>query len=125
MERTIETIPDHWMVFVGDAEGEIPEQMNAEPYPLAYTSSCVVVPTVYNEVTRIALSDESSGLGLATREPVFDRVLATPSRRLVISDAAAVILLEMSVPTDRTRIQIWTNHPSEPDEIAVVARAHE
>jgi hypothetical protein len=120
MEHRVEAIPDHWMIFVGDPDGEIPTDMG--PNRIAATRSCVAVGTEYDEEATIVLSDSRPGLGLGGGPPVFESVLATPSRKLVISDAAAEVLLEIDVATDRTRIQIWTNHPTEPDKVAIVAR---
>lgn len=120
MEQRVEAIPDHWIVFVGDENGEIPTDIGANR--IAATPSCVAVGTEYDKEVTIVLSDNHPGLGLGDGPPMFDSVLTTPSRKLVISDAAAEVLLAIDVATDRTRIQIWTNHPSEPDKVAIVAR---
>jgi hypothetical protein len=51
--------------------------------------------------------------------PIFDGSLETPNRIVVVTTAESEILLKAAVPSKSTRVRIWTNHPSEPDKIAV------
>jgi hypothetical protein len=51
--------------------------------------------------------------------PAFDGFLDTPRRRVAVWIVEWRKLLEMRVPTTRTRIRIWTNRPREPDDVYV------
>src|SRR5262245_28882791 len=43
------------------------------------------------------------------RPPAFDRTLETPSRRLIFEIVPGETIHEVSVPTDKTRIRVWTD----------------
>jgi hypothetical protein len=51
--------------------------------------------------------------------PVFDALLDTPLRTVVVTTAENRSILQASVPSERTRLRIWTNHPAEPDEVII------
>ena len=51
--------------------------------------------------------------------PAFDGYLDTPHRTVAVWTVEWVKLLETNVPTTRTRIRVWTNHPIEPADIYV------
>jgi hypothetical protein len=52
-------------------------------------------------------------------DPAFDDMLETPDRAVVVSTVERVTLIQALVPTARTRVRIWTNHPTEPDEVII------
>ena len=45
--------------------------------------------------------------------------LETPSKAVIISTAEHETVMNANVPTQSTRVRIWTNHPTEPDRIIV------
>jgi hypothetical protein len=51
--------------------------------------------------------------------PVFDAILKTPSRALVISTVDDETLLREEVSGTTTRVRAWTNKPSMPDEVII------
>jgi hypothetical protein len=51
--------------------------------------------------------------------PKFDGLLATPKRRVLLTDANIPEILSMDVPETRTRVRIWTNHKTEPDNVII------
>ncbi len=51
--------------------------------------------------------------------PKFDGFLETPGYRVDLFDANMPEILSMEVPGLRTRVRIWTNHPTEPDDVVV------
>lgn len=57
-------------------------------------------------------------IGLQT-PPVFDGQIRTENQKIVVSTAHLDIVLSDDVPTTKTRVRIWENHPSEPDEIVI------
>ena len=53
------------------------------------------------------------------RVAAFDGILETPNRAVVVSTVESEIVLELPVPNTRTRVRIWVNHPTEPDDVAI------
>lgn len=53
------------------------------------------------------------------KAPKFDSMLDTPEYRVVLSDANTPEILSMEVLGLRTRVRIWTNHPTEPDDVII------
>jgi hypothetical protein len=49
----------------------------------------------------------------------FDGFLDTPHHRVAVWTVEWEKLLEARVPTARTRIRIWTNHVTEPDDVYI------
>jgi hypothetical protein len=88
---------------------------------VAATPTCIAIGTLseHDGETSIALSDEATLSGYGT-SPRFSAVLKTPSRSLSVCSVIAEVLLEMSVPSDETRVQVWANDAAEPDNIAIV-----
>src|SRR5690606_18434009 len=52
--------------------------------------------------------------------PQFDGVIATPSQSLAVSTPEGFILGMPEPVGPRTRIRIWTDHPTEPGRIDVM-----
>lgn len=50
---------------------------------------------------------------------VFEGLLQTPSRKVVVRTIQNVTLLEMPVTTTETKLRIWVNDSTEPDHITV------
>ena len=51
--------------------------------------------------------------------PAFDGLIETPLRIVVIFTAENQPVLHAGVPGIRTRLRIWTNHPTEPDKVVI------
>jgi len=120
MRRTIVATPRNSLILVMDRTiGVIPDAMGGGL--VAATSSCVAVGTLseYDGETSISLSDEGKALGFDST-PVFDGMLETPSKVLSICTVLNDVLLELGVPSEKTRVRIWANDVSEPDNIVVV-----
>jgi hypothetical protein len=101
------------------ASGVIPSEIKAL---VSATPSCVAVGTLceIDGETTISLSDEGVPPGFGPT-PVFDGVLQTDSKKLSVCNVLLEVLLEIDVPSKRTRLQIWANDTtSEPDSIAII-----
>jgi hypothetical protein len=53
------------------------------------------------------------------KPPAFDGHLKTPDRMIVISTVEGKTILKDSVPGIITRVRVWVNHPSMPDEVII------
>ena len=51
--------------------------------------------------------------------PKFDGMRETPEHRIDLLDANMPEILSMAVPGSRTRVRIWTNHQTEPDNVVI------
>jgi len=96
---------------------EIPLSM--EKKGIIASPLCVNIPAMYwND------GDTSVTLGhfdevAQARQPDFDGLIATPERELVIFDAEMPEIMKTSVPTQETRVRIWMNHPTEPNDVVI------
>jgi hypothetical protein len=112
--------PPNSLVLVMDHTlGNVPDSMNQNL--VASTQSCVAVGTLSEAdgETFLSLSDETPSR-LPNRAPVFDGVLPTPSKRVSVCSVRDEPLLLLDVPASRTRVRVWANHTSEPNEIWIV-----
>ena len=65
--------------------------------------------------TRITLGNPTK----TSYRPAFDGFLDTPDCTVAVWTVPWEKMLEAKVPTTRTRLRIWTNHPSEPDDVYI------
>jgi hypothetical protein len=84
---------------------------------IAATGCCVAVGTLMelDGETEILLGESSA---VDPHEAlIFDAPLPTPTLRLSVQTVDVRTVLEAMVPTASTRVRVWVNHPSEPDQI--------
>jgi hypothetical protein len=119
---SIETFPQNSLIAVMDPSFDgawVPE--HAAPCTILSTPHCIVVPTLCSAdgPTRITLG--RAGEVAPGGSAVFDGVLETPSRHVVIRDVLWKEVARVAVPWQRTRIRISSNHAVEPDDIRISA----
>lgn len=84
------------------------------------TDECINVGCFYwNEGDTRILLGRSEELTLRSDNPRFDGMLKTPDYRVVVFDAHMPNILSMDVPGVVTRVRVWANHPSEPDDVII------
>lgn len=90
---------------------------------VAATGTCIAVGcrSEADGETEIII-DERDGPDVG--ELVFDGVLRTGSRKLVVSTVLGAVLLEAQVPDTDTRLTIWANDRTEPDRILICIGGH-
>jgi hypothetical protein len=110
------------IVVTGRVNGmDVPPQGRGLPNVVA-TSTCITCGTLIAQdgETRIEFSDEIDAL-LPDEPPAFDGVLETPDGRVSVWSAVLKRLFpDITVHDKQTRVRIWTNSPSEPDDIRIV-----
>ena len=111
--------PNSLILVMDQSVGRVPDSMNRAL--VAATPSCVAVGTLCEAdgETFISLSDEPPPR-LPNQPPVYDSFLPTPSKKLTISSVHYVTLLVVDVPACQTRVRVWANHCSEPNEVWIV-----
>jgi hypothetical protein len=50
---------------------------------------------------------------------VFDEALLTPTRAIIVSIVPGHGILEARASSSVTRFRVWTNHPTEPDDVII------
>ena len=119
MMISAEISPPNSLVLVMDPSvGQIPDSMSGSL--VASTSTCIAIGTLseHDGVTHVSLSDRPDVA--PDGSPTFDGVLETPDNRAAVCSVLDEVILEMKVPTGRTRVRIWANDPMEPSEIHIV-----
>ena len=118
MTETTKHALQNALIFVEDVSGGKP------PFPFTdekvqYTSSCISVACLHE-------IDGETELVLGPADEVapdfdlaFDGIIETPGRELVLSTVLDEHLLKASVPSTKTRIRVWRNHPVWADKVVV------
>jgi hypothetical protein len=118
MAVSIKVAPPNSLLFISDQNGGVaPEPVRGAQ--ILSTSSCISVACLMSqdgetEVTLGSAPDIRPG-GFA----VFDGLLETPNRSVVVSTVEGHPLLEARVPRVTTRIKVWVNRPKEPDQVVI------
>ncbi|WP_432346196.1 hypothetical protein WMC41_21115 [Shinella yambaruensis] len=83
------------------------------------TPDCISIPCTYwNDGDTSFSVGEASEITMST-PPTFDGFLDTPDKRLVFFGANEPEFASVSVPTVKTRIRIWIDHPREPENVVI------
>lgn len=84
------------------------------------TERCIVATCLYwNDGDTTLTLGPVDELGSQPEKPTFDGVLKTPYREVLLFDVNIPEIMKMEVPGKETRIRIWTNHPTEPDNVII------
>jgi hypothetical protein len=118
MTKTVRSAPPNSLLFLSDPDGGTPPEpvWGAE---MLWTDSCFSIgcyPSQDGEIT-VTLGPARE-VDPGTR-PVFDGVLQTPNRALVVTTVDDEVLLREDVSGTTTRVRAWTNKPSMPDKIII------
>ena len=118
MPRVVRTAPPYSVVVVSDAGVEgAPERMGSRAIAATATSIAVGCLAEVDGETEFTL-----GLLAEVRrpeDPAFEGMIETPTRLIVVRSVTGDRLLEMQVATKLSAVAIWTNHPTEPDEVVI------
>ena len=110
--------PINSIVFISDnLKSKPPEHVYGSL--VSFNEFCVSVGT-YPEVD----GETKFGLGRANEvedklQLVFDGMIETPNRNLMISTVLDEVLLETGVEDTRTRTRVWVDHPRWPKNLVV------
>jgi hypothetical protein len=118
MTKTVRAAPPNSLLFVSDPQGGMP------PYPaegegVLGNELCVLIvcyPYQDGETTVTLGPAREVDPG---NTPVYDGVLQTPNRALVVTTVDDETLLKEDVSGTTTRVRAWSNKPSMPDRIII------
>jgi hypothetical protein len=118
MGKSAKVAPLHSLILIVDPSGgEIPATMSGSL--IASTDSCIAVGCRSDvdgdtEFTLGETGDVSPG-----SEPAFQGRLKTPNRRVTLRTVTGQTILETPLLQQETMVRVWTNDPSEPDQVVV------
>ncbi len=119
MSHSFQIRPPNSILFIVDPSGEVIPELTRDRRRLWSTDSCIVVGCLVEQdgPTNVTVGpNEHIALSMP---PAFDGILKTPSRIVLISTSERQSIFETTVQGSQTRVRIWTNHPSEPDEVVI------
>ena len=89
--------------------------------PVAHTSSCITVMTLESSRGEETIVRLGSDLETPPGHLIYDGALETPGKCIEVGTSWLERIFLMPVQNDVTRVSIWTNDPTQPDEIWIQA----
>jgi hypothetical protein len=108
------------MFFLEDPIGGKSPAIDERAVRIWSTRSCIIVGSLAFMDGETYLVASTSVADVQPTEPAFDGMLDTPSRVVEISTSERQVLLRCAVAALVTRVRVWTDRPSEPENILVV-----
>lgn len=113
------TVAPEYVSFYVAGKLNVQVPLDHEHRRIAATSDCINVPCLYWNDGDTTITLGSFNEVNRRDEPAFDGILNTPDNKIILFDAIDPEMASAAVPTAQTRIRIWTNHPTQPDEVTI------
>ena len=118
MSNSVTLAPSNALLFISDrSRDEVPKFVFGAQVMATETGILVHCLPDMNGDTTVTLGN-AARVG-SPRTPVFDGVIKLPTRNLVVSTVEDNGILFDTLPTDETRLRIWTNRALDPDEVVI------
>ena len=118
MPHSIKTAVPNGVRFIADGAGGLaPDPIRG--VPIQATCSCIAAGCLMDSEGETAITVGPSRAVDPGYSPSFDGELDTPTRTLTVSTVNQKKILETGVPTGSTRVRIWVNHPTFPDNVII------
>jgi hypothetical protein len=118
MAQSIRIAPTNSLLFISDPNGgEAPAP--SRDVRIRSTTSCISVPCLMWQDGETDVTLGTAHEVELSESPVFDAMLDTPNRAVVVSTIEGRTALKVPVSAPRTRVRIWVNRPQEPDRVIV------
>lgn len=111
--------PNSLLLLMDSQAGEIPAAMAWAG--LHCTPSCIAIGTLCSQdgPTHVVLTDaKPNSVGGLSR--IYSGDLETPSRQLSLETVDGTQVWTADLDAIRWQLEVWSNHPREPDEILIV-----
>lgn len=105
------------MFFIEDAAGGALPQIDGRTPRIWASQRSIIVGCLSFMDGETELTASNSAEDVACSVPTFSGDMATPSGSIEVSTSEREVLLRIAVAGAVTPVRIWTNHPSEPDQI--------
>lgn len=116
--QNLSIAPEYLSFYVaGRLDVDIPLHMDRKG--VLSSADCINIPALYwnDGDTSVTLGPESEIV--ETRKPDFDGVLNTPNLEIILFDANEPRFAGVRVPSTRTRVRVWIDHPTEPENVTI------
>ncbi|MCA0344224.1 hypothetical protein P9A16_31885 [Shinella sp. 838] len=110
--------PEYVSFYVAGRQNvDIPVHMDRQG--IFVSNDCVNIPAYYwsDGDTHVTLGPYSEVA--EAREPDSDTILNTPNQQLILFDANEPRYAIAQVPSTKTRIRVWMDHPVEPSNVTI------
>ena len=109
------------LLLIGDSRGKMPQSFEGL---VTATSSCIAIGTLMemDGPTRVRLLDDRWYDEPLPLTVAWDGSVKLPHGVLRVENVLGEIYLERKLEPKSVRLQIYVNHPTEPDQIAIVVR---
>jgi len=109
------------LLFVRDSKiTDIPDVDYGEAAPAWSIPTCVVVNCLVDSEGETDITVGAANRVSPDRKLIFDGVLETPSRKLVLDLVSDEVVAEVGVPSAKNRIRVWTDGHHECAERVVI-----
>ena len=116
MPHSIKTAVPNGVLFIADGAGGLaPDPIRG--VPIQATRSCIAAGCLIDSEGETAITVGPSRAVDPGYSPSFDGELDSPT--LTVSTVNQKKILETGVPTGSTRVRIWVNHPTFPDNVII------
>lgn len=117
--KKVTVAPEYVSFYIAGVD-EIRVPLDHDGLGIVASAQCINVSCLYwNDGDTTITLGPFEELTPQAKPPKFDGMLNTPEYRVVLSDANMPEILSMAVPGVRTRVRIWTNHQTEPDDVVI------
>jgi hypothetical protein len=119
MRNSIATAPPNSFVAIADniQTATLPDFDG--PLGVAFTATCIFfgcrAEVDGDTIFTLDLEHRLNTVG----RPILEHVIETPGRKVCIWTVELHKLLEQEVPTSRTRVRVWGNHPVSSSEVII------
>ncbi|WP_426230833.1 hypothetical protein [Pararhizobium sp. DWP3-4] len=116
--KKITITPEYLSIYVaGRRNVKIPLHMDRQG--IFSSPDCINVPAYYwsDGDTNVTFGPITEITGI--RKPDFDGILNTPNNELILFDAIEPEFASAHVPSTKTRIRVWIDHPIEPENVVI------
>lgn len=114
-------VPNSVVLVMDQSAGEIPDSMNGGIVSASPTCVAIGTASEVDEQVLLELTDTPPDPDTDLTQIHTSRI-STPSREVAVCSIYDERLLSTDVPSDVSQIEVWVNHPTEPNRIVVVAR---
>lgn len=120
MKTSIRYAPVNSIFFFEDSQGGEAPAIDDREIRIWASDTSVIVGCLMWQDGETDLTVSTSFNDAPSGNPQYECELATPSKMLSVVTSGNEVLMQVEVPRMATRMQVWTNHISEPDKIFVL-----
>lgn len=110
--------PEYLSIYVaGHRKVDIPLHMDKQG--IFASPDCINIPALYWNDGDTTITFGPAAEIVEARQPDFDGILNTGNKEIILFDALEPQFAIADVPFVETRIRVWINHPTSPDQVTI------